>query len=131
MTATDSTISPEEQLRDCVQYCQEQMAHAWVVRAFIRHSDEVEDFPELSLICRAIFDLSRALETRVDDPIGYFKMLNKKLGKYRIAIEEFGQQVPEISTHTNFSQSVISMQSGLRALSLTLDQAREIVKSMA
>ncbi|MDB4743548.1 amidohydrolase [Planctomicrobium sp.] len=125
------TKSGEEQLEECVIYCQEQMAHAWVVRAFVRHSDEIEDFPELTLICRAIFDLSRALETRVDDPVGYFKMLNKKLGKYRVAISEYAKNVPDISTHTNFSQSVISMQSGLRELNLTLEKAREIAKQQS
>ena len=118
----------DEQLQAYVVHCQEQMAHAWVVRAFLRHSDEIEDFDELTLICRAIFDISRALETRVDDPMGYFKMLNKKLGKYRVAIEEFARHVPEISTHTNFAQSVISMQAGLRELQSTLENARSLAR---
>ncbi len=118
--------SSDEQLQECVQRCQEQMAHAWVVRAFVRHSDEIEDFPELTEICRAIFDLSRALETRVDDPVGYFKMLTKKLGKFRVAVEGYSKLVPEISTHTNFGQSVISMQVCARELGETLENARKI-----
>lgn len=121
--------STPEALQEYVQHCQTQMSHAWVVRAFIRHSDEFEDFPELTLICRAIFDLSRALETRLDDPVGYFKMLNKKLGKYRVAVDEFAELVPEISTHTNFAQSVLSVQAGLRQLTQTLEKARVIARS--
>lgn len=128
MKTNNMETSVEEQLRGCVIRCQEQMAHAWVVRAFLRHSDEIEDFDELTLICRAIFDISRALETRVDDPMGYFKMLTKKLGKYRVAIDEFARQVPEISTHTNFAQSVISMQAGLQELQTTLDNARSLAR---
>lgn len=105
------------------------MAHAWVVRAFLRHSDEIEDFPELTNMCRAIFDLSRALETRVDDPVGYFKMLNKKLPKFRVAAEQFAKDVPELSTHTNFAQSVISINVCVRELFETLELAREIAKA--
>lgn len=118
-----------EDLNACVIRCQEQMAHAWVVRAFLRHSDEIEDFPELTLMCRAIFDISRALETRIDDPVGYFKMLNKKLRKYRLAVAEFTELVPEISTHTNFAQSAISLNAGVRDLESTMNVAREIART--
>lgn len=120
--------SPDGNLAPLVTRCQELMANAWVVRAFLRHSDEIEDFPELTLICRAIFDISRALETRVDDPMGYFKMLNKKLGKFRVASQHFAEAVPEISTHTNFVQSVVVMQSCVRELEITLEQARQLAR---
>ena len=112
------------ELQQLVDRSQEIMAHAWVVRAFVRHSDEAEDFPELADICRAIFDISRALETRLDDPMAYFKMLNKKLGKFNAAIDEYAKLVPEISTHTNFAQSVISMQVCGRTLQEILTAAR-------
>jgi hypothetical protein len=98
-------MSPAE----LVNECQNELAHAWVVRAFVRHSDEAEDFPEITGIGRAVFDVTRALETRVDDPAGYFRMLRKKLGKFQRAIEQFAGEAPQVSTHTNFRQSVISM----------------------
>lgn len=122
---SEDVITPD--LKTLVERCQETMAHAWVVRAFLRHSDEIEDFPELTEICRAIFDTSRALETRCDDPVGYFKMLTKKLGKFKVAVEVFAGQVPEISTHTNFAQSVISLRACVRALDELLAQARTAV----
>ena len=124
------TVSAENQtseLAALVNRCQEVMAHAWVVRAFLRHSDEIDDFPELTEICRAIFDTSRALETRVADPVGYFKMLNKKLTKFKVAVEEFAGQVPGISTHTNFAQAVISMRVCMRSLEESIAQARTLV----
>ena len=114
------------ELSALVDRCQEVMAHAWVVRAFIRHSEEAEDFPELAEICRAIFDISRALETRIDDPMGYFKMLNKKLGKFRVAVNQFSDQVPDISSHTNFAQSVISMKVCVRTLEELISRARTV-----
>jgi hypothetical protein len=92
-----------------VERAQLVMAHAWMVRAFVRHSDEAEDFPELTEIGRAVFDLSRALETRIDDPPAYFKMLSKKLGKFKQAVEQFASDAPKASAHTNFAQAVVSI----------------------
>ncbi|MFQ5735119.1 MAG: amidohydrolase [Planctomycetaceae bacterium] len=94
---------------DVVARCQTVMAHAWMVRTFVKHSEEVDDFPELMGIVRGVFDTSRALETRVDDPAGYLKMLRKKIGKLRKAAEEFRGNAALASTHTNFHQAVISM----------------------
>lgn len=96
--------------RDLVNECQNELAHAWVVRAFVRHSDEAEDFPEITEIGRAVFDLTRALETRVGDPAAYFRMLRKKLGKFQQATGQFASEAPQVSTHTNFQQSVVSIQ---------------------
>ena len=69
-------------LADAVSRCETIMAHAWMVRTFIKHSDEVEDFPELMGIVRAVFDTARALETRIDDPVGYLRMLRKKISSF-------------------------------------------------
>lgn len=101
-----SANSPEE----VVSRCEQIMAHAWMVRTFIKHSPEVEDFPELMGIVRAVFDTARALETRVASPAAYLRMLQKKLGKLRSATAQFAVDAPLASTHTNFQQAVISMQ---------------------
>lgn len=94
---------------EAVARCERIMAHAWMVRTFIKHSPEVDDYPELMGIVRSVFDTSRALETRVSDPPGYLHMLRKKLGKMRAATEQFALDAPLASTHTNFQQAVISM----------------------
>ena len=115
-----------DRLAQLVDRCQLLMAHAWVVRAFVRHSDEVEDFPELGEIGRAVFDLSRALETRVDDPPAYFKMLEKKLGKFRTAIEKFAEDAPKASSHTNFAQCVVSIRGCVTGLAACLDEVKRV-----
>ncbi|AMV21833.1 hypothetical protein VT03_28285 [Planctomyces sp. SH-PL14] len=99
------------------------MAHAWMVRTFIKHSTEVEEFPELMGIVRSVFDTARALETRVGDPAAYFKMLGKKIRKLEIAMEEFARQAPEASTHTNFVQAVLSIRTCVDDLKGVLRQA--------
>lgn len=92
------------------------LAHAWMVRTFVKHSTEVEDFPELMGIVRGVFDLSRAVEPRVGDPAEYFKMLDKKLPDLRRAMEKFAIDSPLASTHTNFAQAVISIRASTEEL---------------
>jgi hypothetical protein len=99
------TLSAEQ----AVARCQTILAHAWMVRTFVKHSPEVEEFPELMDIVRTVFDLSRALETRVEDPAGYLHMLKKKIGKLRKAADKFRHDAPLASTHTNFQQAVVSI----------------------
>ena len=99
------TLSAEH----AVARCQTILAHAWMVRTFVKHSPEVEEFPELMEIVRTVFDLSRALETRVTDAAGYLHMLKKKIGKLRKAADKFRHDAPLASTHTNFQQAVVSI----------------------
>lgn len=92
------------------------MAHAWMVRTFVKHSTEIDDFPELMEIVRTVFDLARALETRINDPAGYLHMLRKKIGKLRKAADQFRHDAPLASDHTNFKQAVISIDACVDAL---------------
>jgi len=96
-------------IEQIVSRCQAVMAHAWMVRTFVKHSPEAEEFPELMNVARTIFDTSRALETRVGDPAGYLGMLRKKIGKLRVAADEFRHDAPLASSHTNFQQAVQSL----------------------
>ncbi len=121
MNRTTWFETPEQ----AVAHCQTIMAHAWMVRTFIKHAPEVEDFPELMGAARTVFDLARALETRADDPHGYFRMLEKKLGRLRRAADEFRQQAPLASDHTNFKQAVISLDGCVEALETALRHYRE------
>lgn len=105
-----------------VAQCQRILAHAWMVRTFVKHSPEVEEFPELMDIVRSVFDLSRALETRVDDPVGYFRMLHKKLGSLREASGKFAHDAPLASGHTNFQQAVISIAACVDSLAEILEK---------
>ncbi|QDU37359.1 hypothetical protein Mal4_16700 [Maioricimonas rarisocia] len=108
-------------LRELVDRSQVVMAHAWMVRTFVKHSEEVEDFPELMSIVRSVFDTARALETRVDDPAAYFRMLTKKISKLRSATEQFAVDALQASTHTNFAQAVVSMRGCIHELEQLLE----------
>lgn len=102
------TAENPKTLTQVVEQCQKVFGSAWMVRTFIKHCEEVEDYPELMLVSRSIFDTARALETRLEDPAKYLHMLRKKIGKLKKAADQFRIDAPIASTHTNFQQAVIS-----------------------
>ena len=116
-----------QQLAKLVERSQKLMSHAWMVRTFVKHSDEVDDFPELNEMARTIFDVFRALETQVHDPAGYFKTLRKKLGKLKAAAEQFAKDAWHASTHTNFQQAVIAARFLGEQLSELLKEAESLL----
>lgn len=114
-----------------VSECQDVMAHAWMVRTFVKHSEEAEDFPELLNLARTVFDTARALETRTGDPAGYLQMLQKKIEKLRRAAEQFRADAPRASTHMNFQQAVLSMDACVRRLDELLAAGQNVTESSA
>ncbi|WP_166819778.1 amidohydrolase [Thalassoroseus pseudoceratinae] len=121
--ADDGTSSQSVFDGRVVDRCEQIMAHLWMVRTFVKHSDEVEDFPELMMTARTIFDTALALETRIEDPAKYQHMLRKKIGKLRAAAEQFKIDAPQASLHTNFKMAVISFDAGVGELEAILAQA--------
>lgn len=115
---------PDTALNDILDRCQKVLAHAWMVRTFVKHSEEVEEFPELMRLVRTVFDTSRALETKAGDPAAYLRMLEKKLGKLRNAADQFRHDAGLASTHTNFRQAVISMDACVEQLQRLLDESK-------
>ena len=128
MTALDPNGTTS--LADIVRHCDEVLAHAWMVRTFIKHCEEVDDYPELMEIVRSVFDISRALETRVNDPVAYLRMLQKKLGKLRLAAEKFQVDAQRVSTHTNFQQAVKSILVCVRELELLSSRGQELLAAL-
>lgn len=100
-----------------------------MVRTFIKHCDEVDDYPELMGIVRAVFDMSRAIETKTEDPAVYFKFVGKKIGKLRQAAEQFQQDAWSASTHTNFQQAVMSILYATEQMEDLLTDARKLLAS--
>ena len=87
------------------------LAHAWVLRAFLRRCEEVEtQYPELLQVARAIFDVARAAESRREAAGDgeFLRVLGKKLHRLKRAAELFDQLAPEISVHTNLAMAHLS-----------------------
>ena len=111
-------------LQQVVNRCDEIMSHAWMVRTFVKHSEEVEDYPELDGlmgIARTIFDACRALETQVNDPPKYLHMLRKKIGRLKKATVDFERDAKQVSVHTNYVMAIRSTQICVRELDELLE----------
>ena len=97
----------------------ELLAHLWMVRTFVKHSEEAEEFPDLLELPRVAFDAARAIESRLDDRAGLERMLAKKVPRLKRAAAEFRADAAAASTHTNWQQAAVSLDavvSGLEAL---------------
>ncbi len=101
----------------------EQLSHVWMVRTFLKHSDEAVDDEELRNIVRDLYDyiLALAPAKQADDEEGYLKMAKKKLGKLRAAQTLFVEIQPEVSNHTNFEMAA-------KSVTLAVDQIERLLQ---
>ena len=92
-----------------------QLAHVWMVRAFLKHSDEGQEDDELAEVHRELYDYMLALggPLKEGNPEEYLKLARKKLGKLKKAAEKFALIQPQVSTHTNFQMAVASLRTAV------------------
>jgi hypothetical protein len=116
----DSPVTADEAMRRI----ETQLSHVWMVRAFLKHSDEAEDDAELQEIHRTLYDYQLAVGSawKEQDADAYLKAARKKLAKLRQASEEFTRIQPEVSTHTNFQMAAVSLAAAVEEIGKTLDR---------
>ena len=87
------------------------LAHAWMVRAFLKHAEEIQDDEEMLDVHRTIFDFIRATEPAFQrgDTGEYLHRLRGKLPKLRRAAEYFAREHRRVSDHTNFQMAALSL----------------------
>jgi hypothetical protein len=87
------------------------LAHAWMVRTFLKHAEEIQDDEELLDVPRTIFDYVRAVEPAYQrqDAKEYLRRIKGKLPKLRRAAELFAAQFRRVSDHTNFQMAAVSL----------------------
>lgn len=101
-----------------------QVAHVWMVRTFLKHSDEVKEDEELASVHRELYDFMLALGPSLDagDAQTYLKMARKKMSLLKRATELFVSIQPEVSGHMNFRMAA-------QSLSLAVSQIVKLVES--
>lgn len=101
-----------------------QIAHVWMVRAFLKHCDEASEDEELASVHRDLYDFMLALGPSLDSGDGdaYVKMAKKKLSKLKQAVALFSDIQPEVSDHTNFRMAA-------RSLRLATQQIVQLVEA--
>lgn len=107
-------MSPE----DAMERINTVMAHAWMVRNFLKHADEVQDDEELLEVHRMIFDFIRAAEPSYQrrDAAEYLHRVRGKLPKLRKQAEFFAGAWNRVSTHTNFEMAARSLSGCVRQI---------------
>jgi hypothetical protein len=106
-----------------MQAIDQQLAHVWMVRTFLKHSDEATEDEELAEVHRALYDFMLALGPayEAEDAAQYLKLARKKWGKLNGATETFVQIQPEVSGHTNFRMASRSLQLAVAAIGRLLE----------
>jgi len=94
------------------------LAHAWMVRAFLKHADEVQDHAEIQEVHRMIYDAIRAVEPayQSQEAVEYLHRLRGKLPKLRKTAEYFAAEYRNVSDHTNFEMAARSLSGCVRLL---------------
>ncbi|MBA4018385.1 MAG: amidohydrolase [Pirellula sp.] len=103
----------------------ELLSHVWMVRTFLKHSEEAEEDDELMEIVRDLYDYTLALGAPWNEKNSaeYLRQARKKLAKLRAATERFEKLQPEISTHTNFQMAARSLRAAVREAEMILSSA--------
>ena len=98
-----------------VRSIDEEVAHVWMIRTFLKHADESEDDEDLRGIVRDLYDFILAVGPvdDVDDPAVYLKMARKKISKLRRATSLYEEIQPEVSGHTNFVMAARSLRTAV------------------
>ncbi len=107
-------MSPEE----AVERLNVVLAHAWMVRAFLKHADEVQGDEEMLDVHRTVFDYIRSTEPSYQrkDAKEYLHRVRAKLPKLRQAAEFFAREYRRVSDHTNYQMAALSLSGCVRQI---------------
>jgi hypothetical protein len=117
---TTPPLTPEE----AMERVNVVMAHAWMVRNFLKHADEVQEDEGMLDVHRTIFDFIRAAEPSAQrgDAAEYLRRVKGKLPKLRRAAEHLEREWRTVSTHTNFEMAARSLTGCVRQIEEILAQ---------
>lgn len=110
-TANRQLLNAPAMTTDLMAKIDEQVAHVWMVRTFLKHSDEVKDDEELASVHRDLYDFMLALGPSLDagDAQSYLKIARKKWTILKKATELYLEIQPEVSGHMNFRMAAQSL----------------------
>ncbi len=107
-------------------------AHAWMVRNFLKHADEVQDDDELLDVQRTIFDVIRAVEASYQrrDAKEYFRRAQGKLPKLKKAAATLTREYGRVSSHTNFAMAALSLSTCTQQIEELLQTVAPLLRSL-
>jgi hypothetical protein len=107
------------------------LAHAWMVRSFLKHAEEIEDNEEMLEVHRLIYDSIRAVEPSYQrrDSGEYVRRLRGKLAKLRKVADYFAAEYRNVSSHTNFEMAARSLSGCVRHIEEILAAVKETTEA--
>jgi len=99
------------------------LTHVWMVRTFLKHSEEIEDDEELAEIMRKLYDYTHSLGAAwsAQDSEAYLQQARKKFHRLRKATEQFAEIQPDVSMHMNYQMARRSLETALRDIAAVLE----------
>ncbi|MBY0457273.1 MAG: hypothetical protein K2V38_08050 [Gemmataceae bacterium] len=87
------------------------LAHAWMIRTFLKHADEIQENEDMLDVPRTLYDSIRAVEPAFQrgDHGDFLRRLKGKLPKLRRASDHFSAHFREFSPHTNYEMAAASL----------------------
>ena len=87
------------------------LAHAWMVRTFLKHAEEIQEDADMLEVPRTLYDGIRAVEPAFQrrDANEYLRRLKGKLSKFRKVTEYYNAHFRDFSPHTNFEMAGLSL----------------------
>jgi hypothetical protein len=106
------------------------LAHAWMVRNFLKHAEEIQEDEPMLEVHRMIFDYIRAVEPSYQrkDAAEYLHRARGKMPKLRRVAEYFAADYQRVSDHTNFQMAAASLNFCVRQIEEVLGLAAEAAK---
>jgi hypothetical protein len=103
------------------------LSHVWMVRTFLKHSDEVDEDDELGEVHRGLYDYMLALgeSWKRQDAAEYLRVARKKFARLKRTAEQFQQLQPDVSTHMNFQMAARSLTAAVAEIASVLDEIKE------
>ena len=99
----------------------------WMVRTFLKHSDEAAEDEELRQVHSGLYDFLLALGGPLSegDAETFVKQAKKKYGKLKKTTELFREIQPDVSTHTNFRMAAASLTAAVEEIGQVLQRAKD------
>ena len=103
------------------------LAHAWMVRAFLKHAEEIQEEEDFLEVHRVVFDYIRALEPSYErrDAKEFVHRASGKLSKLRKAADYLAAEYKRISDHTNFQMAAASLKTCVDEIAAALAAVKE------
>jgi hypothetical protein len=107
-------MTPEE----AVERLNVVLAHAWMIRTFLKHAEEIQEDADMLEVPRTIFDYCRAVEPARErgDVKDYLHRIRGKLPKLRRVAEYLAAEYRRVSDHTNYQMAALSLTECVRQI---------------